>query len=366
MNIPFLDLKKQNLQYEEELIHSFHKFLHSGWYIMGEELKSFEKKLSDYVGTKYAIGVGNGMSALVLIFRAYCELGKLNKGDEIIVPANTYIATILSVLENDLKPVFVEPDKYSYNINPDEVRKAITPKTKAILIVHLYGQISDVSELTEIAKVNNLLIVEDNAQAIGAMFNSKKTGAWGNAAAFSFYPGKNLGALGDGGAVTTDDEELEKVIRAIRNYGSEEKYRNLYKGVNSRLDELQAAFLNVKLDLLDNEIEKRRKIADIYLREIDNEKIVLPVVRMREHHVWHLFVVQVEDRIGFMDYMKNKGVHTMVHYPIPPHKQIALNEFFDLKLPLTEYFHNHVVSIPLYPTLEKSEIDYTISCINNY
>ncbi len=366
MYIPFLNLKKVNLQYEDELEKSFTKFLHSGWYILGEELNNFERKLSTYVGTKYAIGVGNGMSALVLIFRAYRELGRLQKGDEVIVPANTYIASILSILENDLKPVFVEPDSRTYNVDLKEVKKTITPKTKAILPVHLYGQICDVSELREIANDNNLLIVEDNAQAIGASFENRKTGSWGDAAAFSFYPGKNLGALGDGGAITTDDKELEQVVRAIRNYGSEEKYKNIYRGVNSRLDELQASLLNVKLDFLDEENEKRREIADIYLKEIVNDKVILPKIKARENHVWHLFVVQLKDRDGFVSYMKNKGINTMIHYPIPPHKQKALSEFSNLELPLTEHIHKHVVSIPLYPVLEKNEIEYIIQCINNY
>ncbi len=366
MHIPFLNLKKQNLQYEELLKDSFHDFLHSGWYVMGNSLKVFEKELSEYAGTNYAIGVGSGLDALILVFRAYLELGKLKKGDEVIVPANTYIATILAIIENGLNPVFVEPDEFTYNIDTEKVKQKLSKNTKAVLPVHLYGQVCDMHGINALANEYDLLVVEDNAQAIGAEYAGRMTGALGDAAAFSFYPGKNLGALGDAGAITTNDKDLAEVIFALRNYGSQEKYLNIYKGINSRLDEFQASILSVKLNGLDEETEKRRKIADIYLSKISNDKLLLPKLQERRGHVWHLFVVQVQERERFMLYMKEKGIDTMIHYPVPPHKQEALKEYSHLKLPLTESIHKHVVSIPLYPALTMEEIDYIIGCINQY
>ncbi len=338
----------------------------SGWYILGEQVERFEKSLSNYIGVKHAIGVGNGLDALTLIIRGYKELGILTTGDEIIVPANTYIATILSVIENGLIPVFVEPKESTLNLDPEKIKERITSKTKAILTVHLYGQVTDVDNLLEIAKDNKLLLFEDNAQAIGADYNNIKSGALGDAAAFSFYPGKNLGALGDGGAITTNNSKLAEIIKAIRNYGSSEKYKNKYIGVNSRLDETQAAILNVKLKYLDQENERRRQIADIYLSKINNNKIVLPSISNRKAHVWHLFVVRCNQKHQFMEFLSSKGIGTMSHYPIPPHKQEALKEFSTLTLPISELLHQEVVSIPLYPTLKENEIDYIIDCINKF
>lgn len=366
MKIPFLDLHRQNLQYKQEYMKAFESFVDSGWYILGKEVERFEETLGNYVGIKNVIGVGNGLDALSLILRGYLELGKLQEGDEVIVPANTYIATVLSISENKLKPIFVEPDVNTFNLNPAEVERNITSRTKAILTVHLYGQVSGMDKLIDIAKRNDLLLIEDNAQAIGALCNGKQTGSLGDAAAFSFYPGKNLGALGDGGAVITDDEELAKVIKAIRNYGSEKKYHNTYKGVNSRLDEVQAAILNVKLKYLDKENELRRKIAQRYRTEIKNKSIILPQCISEESHVWHLFVIRCDKRQKLIDYLNEKGIGNMIHYPVAPHQQEAYVEYNHLSLPITEQLHREVLSLPMYPLLTNIEVDYIIENINNF
>ncbi len=366
MQIPFLNLKRQNIQYKDEMISAFESVIDSGWYILGKQVNNFEKSLAEYIGTQHAIGVGNGLDALTLILRGYKELGILKEGDEIIVPANTYIATILAVIENRLVPILVEPDEYTFNINPTEVEKAINSKTKAILTVHLYGQVSAINELIKISKLHNLLLLEDNAQAIGAEYNGIKTGAIGDAAAFSFYPGKNLGALGDGGAITTNDPKLAESVKFLRNYGSAEKYKNKYIGVNSRLDEAQAAILNVKLNHLEKETNKRREISDIYLSRIKNDNLVLPKITDEKCHVWHLFVIRTRFQEKFMNYMSSLGIGTMCHYPIPPHKQEALKGFSSLSLPITEAIHNEVVSIPLYSTLNNDEIEYIIEAINKF
>ncbi len=366
MQIPFLNLKRQNIQYKEELLQSFESVIDSGWFILGDRVSQFEDSLAKYIGVNNAIGVGNGLDALTLIFRGYKELGILKTGDEIIVPANTYIATILSVIENNLTPIFVEPDITTFNLDPIKVKEAITSKTKAILTVHLYGQISGIEEIKKICQDNKLLLLEDNAQAIGAEFNGIKSGALGDAAAFSFYPGKNLGALGDAGAVTTNNTNLAKIIRALANYGSYEKYKNKYIGINSRLDEVQASLLEVKLKYLDVENDRRREIADIYLSKIKNEKIILPTVSDNKAHVWHLFVIRCNNQQEFIHHMNENGIGTMIHYPIPPHKQEALIKYSSLKLPITETIHNQVVSIPLYSTLKHTEIEYIIDIINKF
>ena len=290
--IPFLDLKNINAQYRDELIQAATDVIDSGWYIQGNQVNAFEKEFSDYCGTKHCIGVANGLDALILIFRAYKELGRLKEGDEVIVPANTYIASILAITENRLQPILVEPDEQTYNLDPKLIEQAITPKTKAILAVHLYGQLADMLEINKIAKKNNLLVIEDSAQAHGASIDGRKAGNWGDASGFSFYPGKNLGALGDAGAVTTNDPELAKTIRALGNYGSHKKYENIYQGINSRLDEIQAAFLNVKLKYIASDISKRRSVANYYLKNINNPEITLPNINLatNEEHVWHLFV----------------------------------------------------------------------------
>ncbi|MCT7568959.1 DegT/DnrJ/EryC1/StrS family aminotransferase [Aliarcobacter butzleri] len=345
--ISFLDLKGLNTQYRAELIEACTKVIDSGWYIQGSECKEFDKEFAEYCGTKYAIGVANGLDALILILRAYKELGVMNDGDEVIVPSNTYIASILAISQNNLVPVLVEPDINTYLIDSTKIEEKITSKTKAILPVHLYGQTCEMDKINEIAKKHNLKVIEDSAQSHGAYYKDKRSGNLGDASGFSFYPGKNLGALGDGGAVTTNDEELVNTIKAIANYGSHKKYENLYKGVNSRLDEIQAAMLRVKLRYLDNEVEKRREIANYYLQNIKNENIVLPTVRAGDNHVWHLFVVRTSKRDELQKYLLDNGIQTLIHYPIPPHKQNAYKEWNNEKYKISEQIHDEVLSLPI-------------------
>lgn len=365
--IKFLDLQKINAPYQEQFQDKMKLVLDKGWFILGDEVKAFERNYAQYCGTNYCIGVGNGLDALVLIFKAYMQLGKLQKGDEVIVPANTYIASILAVLQADLVPVLVEPELETYNLNPNLIEAKITPKTKAILAVHLYGQLAQMSAINTIAKQHHLLVIEDAAQAHGAISNEQiKAGNLSNAAAFSFYPGKNLGALGDAGAVTTNDEALAKVIFSLRNYGSEKKYHNEYIGINSRLDELQAAFLNVKLSNLDFENNRRKAIAKRYLSEIKNDKIVLPSWDLSDNHVFHLLVIRTENRLELQDYLLKNTVETMIHYPIPPHQQKALATWNTLSFPITEKIHKEVLSLPMSPMMTEEEISFVIQILNNY
>lgn len=364
--IPFLNLKDVNTQYRDQLIEAFIRVLDSGWYILGNEVRSFEDEFAQYCGTRHCIGVGNGLDALALVLRAWKELGVLQEGDEIIVPANTYIASILAITENRLKPVLVEPDIGSYNLDPNLLEQAISSRTKAILVVHLYGQLADMPRIMEIASKHQLKVLEDCAQSHGAEINGVKAGNWGDAAGFSFFPGKNLGALGDAGAVTTNDSELAKLICALRNYGSEIKYVNNYKGVNSRLDELQAALLRVKLKDLDTQTEERRKIASAYLAGITNEKIVLPFGGVAKSHVWHVFVIRTKHREKFQAYLNAQGIGCLIHYPIPPHLQTAYLEFANFNLPVSELIHREVVSLPLDPTLTREQIDDVIRIANNF
>lgn len=365
--IKFLDLQKINRQYEAELTRAVKSVVQSGWYILGENLNRFEKHFAAYCGTQCCIGVANGLDALILILRAYKELGKLKTGDEVIVPANTYIATILSITANDLTPILLEPDAVSFNIDSALIEQHITQKTKAILPVHLYGQLAEMENIIEIAKKNNLLVIEDAAQAHGAEnVIGKKAGSLGNAAAFSFYPGKNLGALGDAGAVTTNDDELSNVIRSLRNYGSEEKYHNRYKGLNSRLDEMQAAILSVKMKYLDQENHSRRDIAKRYLGEIKNPSIQLPYYSGKQDHVFHQFVIRTEYRDELQAYLLKNGIETIIHYPIPPHKQQAYKEWNHLSYPLTEQIHKEVLSLPISPVLTDEETRVIIKAVNEY
>lgn len=364
--IPFLNLKKINEPFEAAFQQKLKTLLDSGWYILGNEVTTFEADFANYCGAKHCIGVGNGLDALVLIFKAYIQLGKIQKGDEVIVPANTYIASILAILEADLVPILVEPKLDTYTINSDLILEKITAKTKAILPVHLYGQICEMEVINLIAKKHNLLVIEDAAQAHGAECNGTKAGDFGNAAGFSFYPGKNLGALGDAGAITTNDDALAEVLFSMRNYGSKVKYENEIIGVNSRLDEIQAAFLNIKLLQLDAENQIRRQIAKRYLSEIKNDKIELPLWDESTIHVFHLFVIRTADRLALQNYLKECGVETMIHYPIPPHKQKALSSWNHLAFPITEKIHNEVLSIPLNSTLTDDEINYVISTLNKY
>jgi dTDP-4-amino-4,6-dideoxygalactose transaminase len=364
--IPFLNLTKINQPFEAAFQEKMKQFFEAGWYVLGKEVSAFETGFAAYCGTKYCIGVGNGLDALVLIFKGYIELGKLQKGDEVIVPANTYIASILAVLQADLVPVMIEPKLESYTVDPHAIEAKITAKTKAIMPVHLYGQLCEMKTIIEIATKHNLLIVEDAAQAHGATGNGTKAGNFGNAAGFSFYPGKNLGALGDAGAITTNDAALAEVLFSLRNYGSKVKYENERIGVNSRLDELQAAFLNIKLPHLAAENDFRRRLARKYLLEINNEKIILPQWDETENHVFHLFVVRTQNRIAFQEYLKRQGIETMIHYPIPPHQQQALAIWNHLSFPITEKIHEEVLSIPLNSSLSEVEIQHIIATINQY
>ncbi|BFM44207.1 DegT/DnrJ/EryC1/StrS family aminotransferase [Flavobacterium sp. CFS9] len=383
--ISFLDLKKINKPYETAFQEKLKTVLENGWYILGKEVETFETAFAKYCKADYCIGTGNGLDALTLIFKGYIALGKLQKGDEVIVPANTYIASILAVLQADLVPVLVEPRLETYNLNPDLIEEKITPKTKAILAVHLYGQLAEMDQIKEIANRNNLLLVEDAAQSHGAFENSNnskfqipdsgdgsiislksKINNLKSSAAYSFYPGKNLGALGDGGAITTNDAELAKVLFALRNYGSEVKYHNDYIGVNSRLDELQAAFLSLKLPHLDADNDRRRKIAKRYLTEIKNEKIVLPFWDFSNNHVFHLFVIRTSNREALQAYLVQNSIQTVIHYPIPPHQQKALPEWNNLSLPVTEKIHQEVLSLPISPVLTETEVDFIVEVLNRF
>ena len=364
--IKFLDLQKINNQYEQELKKAANRVIDSGWYLMGKELETFEQNYADFCGAKYALGVANGLDALRLIFKAYIELGVMQKGDEVIVPANTYIASVLAISDNDLIPVFVEPNGSTYNLDSSKIEEAITNKTKAVLTVHLYGQNSIDDQMLAICEKHHLKLVEDSAQSHGAIWDGKVMGSIGDAAGHSFYPGKNLGALGDAGAVTTNDETLAKTIEALRNYGSHKKYENLYQGLNSRLDEIQAAFLNVKLKYIEKDILERRRVANYYLNNIKNAEIILPEVLNEEGHVWHLFVIRTSKRDELQKYMNDNGVQTLIHYPIPPHKQEAYAAYNHLSFPITEKIHKEILSLPISGVMTPEEIKRIVKIINNY
>lgn len=364
----FMDLQKINAKHRKELLEITASVIDGGQYILGPKVALFEKEFADYCGVKYCIGVGNGLDALTLIIRAYREIGLFRKGDEIIVPANTYIATILAILENGLTPVLVEPDIKTYNLNFDLIEKRITAKTVAVMPVHLYGQTAWSDKLEEIAKEFELKIIEDCAQAHGAMYGAKRVGSLGDAAGFSFYPTKNLGALGDGGAVTTNNSELAEVITALRNYGSQVKYYNRFQGTNSRLDELQAAILSYKLKYLDFENEIRCHIAMRYLESIGNPNLIMPCPKERRSHVWHLFTVRTKDRDRFAEHLSKHGhgVATAVHYPLPPHKQQALFWLNSKSYPVSEEIHRTIVSLPLNPAMTGMEVSQVIEACNSY
>ena len=370
--IKFLDLQKINAQYAVELKQAAIDVIDSGWFLQGERVEIFEQQLKDYLGVRYAVSCANGLDALRLILKAYIELGIMNEGDEIIVPANTFIASLLAITDNRLKPVLVEPDIQTYNLNISLIERAITPKTKAIMVVHLYGRACWSEELESMAKKHHLRIIEDNAQAIGANYylsdgTRKKSGSLGDAAGNSFYPGKNLGALGDAGAVTTSDDELALVVRALGNYGSKIKYVNEYQGLNSRTDEIQAAFLSVKLKYLDVENEIRQRIADFYVNNIKNKKIVLPL--LPEHtdaHVHHVFVIRTEKRDELRLYLENNGVQALIHYPVPPHKQKAYKEWNEQCFPVTEKIHKEVLSLPMSPVMTENEIEKVVELMNKF
>ncbi|MBQ3034188.1 MAG: DegT/DnrJ/EryC1/StrS family aminotransferase [Deferribacterales bacterium] len=360
--IKFLDLQKINNRYRNEIDQAIKRVIDSGWYLMGEENDSFCENFASYCGAKYCIGVANGLDALRLILMA-CDF---DDGDEIIVPANTYIATVLAVIQSGLKAVLVEPDEKTLNINPLLVEEKITKKTKGILAVHLYGQCADMTALKSIADKHNLMLFEDAAQSHGSFHGDKLAGNLGCAAGFSFYPGKNLGCLGDGGAVTTNNKELAEKITAIRNYGSHKKYENTYIGLNSRLDEIQAAVLNVKLKYLDSDNSIRQKIAADYLNNINNPKLILPYTGKNSTHVYHIFHLMTENRNALQKYLYDNGVETLIHYPIPPHKQQCCKGMFQDSFPITEKIHNNILSIPISPVLEQHETEKIISLLNKY
>ncbi|WP_164111727.1 MULTISPECIES: DegT/DnrJ/EryC1/StrS family aminotransferase [Sphingobacterium] len=365
--IKFLDLHGINMQYQSEIESALLRVFRSGWYLLGNEIKEFEKNLALYTGVENAIGVANGLDALRLILRAYIELGVMKQGDEVIVPSNTYIASILAISDNGLVPVLCEPVEDTFNIDEDKIEALFTDKTRAILIVHLYGRVVFSEKLRELAKSKNLKIIEDNAQAIGAEWKGIKTGALGDAAGFSFYPGKNLGALGDAGAVTCKDNDLAETIRALANYGSNKKYVNIYKGLNSRLDEIQAAVLDIKLKYIDIENEIRRTIAERYINEIINEKIILPIGPLdKNEHVWHVFVILCENRCELQKYLSENGIQTLIHYPTPPHKQEAYREWNNLSYPISEKLHDEVLSLPISPIMTEVDISKIIELINKY
>ncbi|QXH77508.1 DegT/DnrJ/EryC1/StrS family aminotransferase [Pseudomonas salmasensis] len=371
--IPFLDLKSLNAAHREELIEAATRVIDSGWYIQGECLKRFEEEFTAYTGARHTVGVANGLDALILTIRAWKELGKLKDHDEVIVPANTYIATLLAITENELTPVLVEPDADTYNVCPKNIERALTDKTRLIMPVHLYGQLADMPAIDAIAKRENLLVLEDSAQAHGAQVAGKSAGNWGDASGFSFYPGKNLGALGDAGAITSSDAELVNMIQALRNYGSHEKYKNLVQGVNSRLDEIQAAMLSVKLKYLQGQIEARRRVAAIYMAGIKNPLIKLPLdssVDVMNHisHVWHLFVVRSEVREALQRHLTESGVQTLIHYPIPPHQQqaYAKSDFFNKSFPITERIHREVLSLPISPVMTDADAQRVVEACNSF
>lgn len=364
--IPFLNLKEINRKYRSELIEEFAKFLDSGWYILGDRVKQFETEFADFCQVKHCIGVANGLDALVLIIRAYKELGRLKDGDEVIVPANTYIASILAITENGLTPVLVEPDSDMYILDENKIEASLTFKTKAILAVHLYGQLCNMKSINAIAKKYDLIVIEDSAQSHGASQNGKKSGNLGDASGFSFYPGKNLGALGDAGAITTNDDELASTLNILRNYGSEKKYFNQLQGVNSRLDELQAGLLSVKLKYLTEETQVRRQIAIAYLEGINNPNLILPKVSDSNSHVWHLFVVRTSNRDRLQQFLIEKGVQTVIHYPIPPHKQNAYKFWNNLSFPITENIHETILSLPIDISMSIEDVHFVIRACNEY
>lgn len=399
--IKFLDLQKITESFEPELSEAIHRVVRKGWFLLGEETDLFEKEYASYIGSKHVISVANGLDALRLLIKAYIELGKMREGDEIIVPANTYIASILAITDNRLKPVLVEPDIDTYNLDIDLIEQHITSRTRGIMVVHLYGYACWSKKLEAIAKEYNLVVMEDNAQAAGAIISrapgvdksikkekiiAMRTGSLGNSAGHSFYPGKNLGALGDGGAVSTNDDDLEMIIRALKNYGSVEKYVNDYKGLNSRLDEIQAAILRVKMRRLDADNQRRREIAQYYIENIKNPEITLPGFKdsgnetnekadldssgqacvQRLDHVWHLFVIRHGKRDALQHYLTSHGIQTLIHYPIPPHRQKAYKEWNGLNFKLTEMISRECLSLPISPVMRDSEIEEMVNLLNGF
>lgn len=364
--VDFLNLKRINEPYQEELIKAITKVLQSGWYTLGEEVKQFENNFANFCGTKHCIGVANGLEALQLILRGYIELKVMGQGDEVIVPANTYISTMLSITENNLIPILTEPELTSFNIDPNKIEEKITPKTKAILAVHLYGQTAKMQELAKIAQHYNLKLIEDCTQAQGATHYGKLAGNLGDAGGFSFSPTKNLGAIGDAGAITTGDTELANIVRALRNYGENTKHKNLYRGINSRLDEIQAAILNVKLTYLQQENTKRQQVATQYLEKISNSNIILPITEKNNSHVYHIFAIRSENRDALREHLTARDINTLIHYPTPPHKQPSFKMWNQEFYPITEKIHREILSLPIDPSLNEEEIQQVIEAVNGF
>lgn len=370
--IKFLDVKKINRKYSADLKKAISQVIDSGWYLNGEHVQKFENELADYIGVKHCISAGNGLDALRLILKAWMALGEIEPGDEVIVPANTFIASWLSVSECGLIPVPAEPNVDTYDLNPDSVKSKITARTRAIMIVHLYGEAGWSHEIEKLAADKGIKIIEDNAQSIGAEWNSCKTGALGDAGAFSFYPGKILGALGDAGAITVNNTEMADAVRTLGNYGMSKKYMNKFKGMNSRMDEIQAAFLSIKLKHLGSEIKRRREIANKYLQDINNPLITLPKLPLGKSvfeyrsHIWHLFVIRTTQRDRLQQHLRNQGIETLIHYPVPPHKQRAFREFNHLSLPVTEKIHKEVLSLPMGSHLSDLNVSSIIKAVNRF
>lgn len=364
--IKFLDIQKITNKNSKEIHDEVSRIIDSGWYLLGDENKRFEKNYSDFIGAKHSINVANGLDALRLIIKAYVEMGVFETGDEIIVPANTYIASILAITDNRLKPILVEPDILSYQIDDSKIEQHISPRTKGIMIVHLYGQCAFTEKIGEICKKYNLKLIEDNAQSTGCVFKGRRTGSLGDAAGHSFYPGKNMGALGDSGAVTTDNDQLAETVRALANYGSGEKYVFDYQGLNSRMDEIQAAILNVKLKYIDSDNQYRKSIAKFYLDNISNSNIIVPIISDWDAHVCHLFVVRTKNRDMLLQHLADNGIQALIHYPIPPHKQKAYKEWNTMSFPITEKIHNEVVSLPISQVISEEEAQKVVNAINTF
>lgn len=364
LSVSFLDLQAINKRHEQEFQQVLQQMLDKGWYILGDNLANFEKEFAAFCGARHCIGVANGLDALILILEAYKELGVMQPGDEVIVPANTYIASVIAISRSGLVPVLVEPQPDTALIDPLAIEQLITPRTRAIMPVHLYGQVCEMNTINDLAKKHSLKVIEDSAQAHGALYQGKRAGSLGDAAGFSFYPGKNLGALGDAGAITTSDDALATTLKALRNYGSHIKYQHLHKGINSRLDEIQAGFLSIKLRLLDADNNRRRNIATQYLQEIRNEKITLPVAIDPLRHVWHCFTVRTQEREAFQQYLAANGIQTVIHYPLPPHQQQAYKEWNERSLPVTEKIHAEILSLPISPVMTDEQVGKVITTIN--
>ncbi len=364
--IKYFDLKSINQSFEPQITEATTRVIRSGWYLLGTEVSTFEQEFAQYCGCKHCIGTGNGLDALAIIMRAYRETGIMQPGDEVIVPANTYIASILAIIQAGLRPILCEPEWESCNIDPKRIESLITPRTRAIMVVHLYGRAVDIASITPIARRHSLKIIEDCAQAHGATVGGKRVGSVGDAAAFSFYPTKNLGAAGDGGAITTDDERLASAARAIANYGSHKKYVNRYKGVNSRLDEIQAAILSVKLPQLDCNNEERRNIARLYIQGIKNPQVTLPAIKEWQQHVFHIFPVFCEKRDALQQHLSKEGIETVIHYPIAPHRQEAMQEYSHQSYPITERIHREELSLPCYPGMSRHDVERVIDAVNSF